>query len=335
MELGTENAAPSATWTGVTVGGTPLRVTGLELQNNGLRGRLPRTALLELTKLTSLDLSDNDGLRGTVPDLSGIDVLATVDLEGTRIERGATAAARTWLAGLGTGFTPGEAPAAVAGADPVGRVTVSVAATGASAPAGATYQLTLTCGSPIQISLAAGGSYSTDVPNGTSCSLTAADSRGASRVTGLFSFLIVNGPVFRSVTFTHPAAPVVVDPPADDGTGDGTDDDSMDEDPVEEEPEDEEPVEEEPVEEEPDPNPQLEAELVVGNEFVAWSGETTLIAEAVRGLTLEVTAVYRWDSRTQRWQSWFPNAEGLGVNTLAAFEPRNIYGIYARERDAN
>lgn len=340
VDLGTENAAPSATWTGVTVGGTPLRVTGLALPNNGLNGRLPRTALAELTRLTSLDLSNNDRLRGTVPDLSGIDVLATVDLEGTRVERGANRAARDWLAGLGASFTPGDAPAVVSGADPIGRVTVSVAATGASAPAGATYTLTLTCGgSPIQIALAAGGSYSTDVPNGSTCSLTATDQRGASRVSGLVSFFTVNGPVFRSVVFTHPAAAVVVDPPAGetpaDGTEDPADEDPAEEDPVEEEPE-EEPVEEEPVEEEPvDPNPQLEAELVAGSEFVAWSGETTPIAEAVRGLTLEVTAVYRWDSRAQRWDSWFPDAEGLGVNTLANFVPNGIYGIYARERAAN
>lgn len=341
VDLGTENAAPSATWTGVTVGGTPLRVTGLELNNNNLRGRLPRTALAELTKLTSLVLSNNDRLTGTVPDLSGIDVLAALNLEGTRIERGANRAARDWLATvLGAGFTPGEAPAVVAGADPIGRVTVSVAATGASAPAGATYTLTLTCGgSPIQIALAAGGSYSTDVPNGSTCSLTATDQRGASRVSGLVSFFTVNGPVFRSVVFTHPAAAVVVDPPAgetpadgtEDPADDGTDDDSMEEEPADEEPADEDPVEEEPV----DPNPQLEAELVAGSEFVAWSGDTTPIAEAVRGLTLEVTAVYRWDSRAQRWDSWFPNAEGLGVNTLANFVPNGIYGIYARERNGN
>ena len=180
------------------------------------------------------------------------------------------------------------------------------------------------------------------MPNGSTCSLTAAESHGATRVSGLFSFLGVNGPVFRSVVFTHPAAPAgggggapPADTPADDGTEDPADDETMDEDPADEEPADDETMDEEPAEEEVDPNPQLEAELVAGSEFVAWSGAATPIAEAVRGLTLEVTAVYRWDSRAQRWDSWFPNAEGLGVNTLANFVPNGIYGIYARERNGN
>ncbi len=336
VDLGTVNGPPSAVWTGVTVGGTPLRVTGLSLPNNGLRGRLPGTALAELTRLTSLDLSDNDRLTGTVPDLSAT-ALATLDLEGTRIERGANRAAREWLASPGLTFTPGDAPRSVgSSAAPPGSVTVSVAATGATAPAGATYLLRLACGAySFDIALAAGGSYTAPVDNGSSCALTATESRGASRVSGLFGFLGVNGPVFRAVVFTHPAAP------ADDGEeGDPAEDEPGEEepgeeDPVEEEPE-EEPVEEEPVEEEPvDPNPQLEAELVIGNTYVAWSGESTPVAEAVRGLTLRVTAIYRWDARGQRWLSWFPNAEGLGVNTLATLEPRGIYGIYAQERARN
>ena len=320
-----QGGTPDNTWRGVTVASA--RVTQLSLPNNGLRGRIP-TQLAELTKLTTLDLSDNQQLRGSVPDLSAT-ALATLDLEGTRIERGANSAARAWLATLGAMFTPGEAPPPVVSGGPAGSVTVTVLAAGA-APAGVTYQLTLNCGGPVQIALGAGGSYSTGIPNGSVCSLTATENRGASRVTGESSFFTVNGPVSRTVTFTHPDTPPV-DVPADDGTGDdpddGTDDDSMEEEPV-----DEDPVDEDPAGDEPDPNPQLEAELVVGSEFVAWNSGTTPIAEAVRGLTLEVTAVYRWDARTQRWQSWFPNAENLGVNTLAAFERNGIYGIFAAAR---
>ena len=307
----TQGATPTAAWNGVTVASA--RVTELDLNNNGLRGRIP-AQLAELTKLTTLDLSDNNQLRGFIPDLSGTAV-SSLDLEGTNVEYGANSAARAWLATLGMNFTPGDAPVVVGSTAPSGSVTVSVSAAG-NAPAGITYQLTLSCGgSAFQIALAAGGNYNTPVANGSSCSLSATDSQGASSVSGEFSFLVVNGPVFRTVVFTHPA-----ETPADDGM----DDDAMDEEPVDDDSMDEEPAVE--------PNPQLEAEIVIGNAFVAWEGEATPVAEAVAGLTLRVTAVYRWDARSQRWHSWFPNAEGLGVNTIDSFEQGSIYGVYAQER---
>ena len=303
---------PSATnaWHGVTLGGTPMRVTVLSLPNNGLRGRIP-AQLNELTKLTSLDLSGNR-LSGSVPDLSGTAV-ATLDLEGTNVEYGANRAARAWLATLGAMFTPGDAPVVVSGGPP-GGVTVQVSAAG-TAPAGVTYQLTLSCGGgSFQVALRAGQSYNSPVANGSVCSLTATDNQGAARVSGESSFFTVNGPVYRTVVFTH-----VADDPAD---GDPADD-AMDEEPMDGEDEEEPAVE---------PNPQLEAEIVIGNAFVAWEGEATPVAEAVAGLTLRVTAVYRWDARSQRWHSWFPNAEGLGVNTIDSFEQGSIYGVYAQER---
>ena len=306
---------PSATnaWHGVTLGGTPMRVTVLSLPNNGLRGRIP-AQLAELTKLTDLDLSGNQQLRGSVPDLSAT-ALATLDLEGTNVEYGANRAARDWLATLGAMFTPGEAPPPVVSGGPSGSVTVQVSAAG-TAPAGITYQLTLNCGGgSFQVALRAGESYNSPVTNGSVCSLTATDNQGAARVSGESSFFTVNGPVYRTVVFTH-----VAEETPDDGD---PADDAMDEEPMDGE------DEEEPAAE---PNPQLEAEIVIGNAFVAWEGETTPVAEAVAGLTLRVTAVYRWDARAQRWHSWFPNAEGLGVNTIDSFEQGSIYGVYAQER---
>ena len=58
------------TWHGVTV--TSGRVTDLSLSNNGLSGTIPD--LSDLTALEWLDLSDN-GLSGTIPDLSGLTAL--------------------------------------------------------------------------------------------------------------------------------------------------------------------------------------------------------------------------------------------------------------------
>ena len=56
-------------WTGVTVSGTPQRVTALRLGAQGLAGPLP-AALGELTHLTALDLRGN-ALSGDVPDALG------------------------------------------------------------------------------------------------------------------------------------------------------------------------------------------------------------------------------------------------------------------------
>ena len=330
VELGvhTPQAALSA-WHGVTVTGG--RVTALALADNGLRGRIP-ASLGDLTRLTSLDLSGNQRLSGTVPEtLAQAPMLATVNLENTRVARGATRATNDWLAGIGT-FTPGRAPSGV-GTPPPPVVTVNVAARGATAPAGAMYGLTLECGAyEFMISLSAGGSYSTEVGRGESCSLAATERRGATRVSGEFQFRTITGSTGFTVTFTHPAAPSggtgapgTGAPPADSGT---TDEDPATEDPATEDPADEEPVDEALAAAVED----LDEELVIGSAFVAWSGESTPVAEAVEALSLRVTAVYWWDSAEQRWLSWFPNAEGLGVNTLATLENRGIYGIFASER---
>ncbi len=69
-------------WRGVTLGGTPKRVTGLDLSDNRLTGSIP-TQLVGLTALTALDLSGNTlsgdlpaGLRDMPP------TLATLHLAG-------------------------------------------------------------------------------------------------------------------------------------------------------------------------------------------------------------------------------------------------------------
>ena len=38
------------------------------------------------------------------------------------------------------------------------------------------------------------------------------------------------------------------------------------------------------------------------------------------------TAVYFWDAAAQRWLTWFPDADALGVNTLTSFRQGGTYG---------
>ena len=73
-----------AQWEGVTTGGTPRRVTGLELSDKSLGGEIP-SGLGRLTALTTLDLSANR-LTGAVPaELSGLTALTTLRLSGNRV----------------------------------------------------------------------------------------------------------------------------------------------------------------------------------------------------------------------------------------------------------
>ena len=73
-----------AQWEGVTTGGTPNRVTGLELPDKSLGGEIP-SGLGSLTALTTLDLSANR-LTGAVPaELSGLTELRTLRLSGNRV----------------------------------------------------------------------------------------------------------------------------------------------------------------------------------------------------------------------------------------------------------
>ncbi len=71
-------------WTGVTVGGTPQRVTALRLGAQGLTGPVP-AALGDLTQLTALDLRGN-ALTGAVPaELGALARLTDLHLAGTRL----------------------------------------------------------------------------------------------------------------------------------------------------------------------------------------------------------------------------------------------------------
>ena len=71
-------------WTGVSVGGTPQRVTGLRLGAQGLTGPVP-AALGDLPHLTALDLRGN-ALTGEVPaELGALTRLTDLHLAGTRL----------------------------------------------------------------------------------------------------------------------------------------------------------------------------------------------------------------------------------------------------------
>ena len=76
---------PMSEWMGVTVSGTPQRVTGLNLADVGLDGQL--SGLLgNLTGLTELDLSGN-ALTGMLPSKLGrLTALTNVSLSGTDLE---------------------------------------------------------------------------------------------------------------------------------------------------------------------------------------------------------------------------------------------------------
>ena len=68
---------------GVTTGGTPSRVTGLDLSSKKLAGTIP-AALGTLTALTTLDLSSNK-LAGTIPaELGSLARLSTLGLSGNQ-----------------------------------------------------------------------------------------------------------------------------------------------------------------------------------------------------------------------------------------------------------
>ena len=73
-----------SSWTGVTTGGTPTRVTGLNLASTSLSGRIP-AEIGRLFALTTLDLSGNS-LTGDVPaELGWLDQLTELRLSGNAL----------------------------------------------------------------------------------------------------------------------------------------------------------------------------------------------------------------------------------------------------------
>ena len=63
-------STPIEQWEGVSISGTPRRVTGLNLMDRGLSGTIP-DALGGLSMLTRLNLRTNPGLSGEIPDALG------------------------------------------------------------------------------------------------------------------------------------------------------------------------------------------------------------------------------------------------------------------------
>lgn len=318
----------------------------LRLHENQLTGGIP-VALADMDALRSLVLSDNP-LGGGIPDLSALaDTLKWLYLDNTalsgRIPEEMTvltnlstllldgnpglrcvayddATMRRWLNGIrampygrvSVPICPPPPPVIVL--PPYANVTLSVAVQG-NAPAEAAYGLLLSCGHlSFAPALSVGQSYNAPVPDGSVCSLAATDSQGAASVAGEFAGNLVSGGLAATVTFTFP-----------DEQGE---EEALDE-----------------TTEEEQPTPQLERELVTGTTSVRWrasetpDGETPPVVEpsmpvvdAVAGLSLRVTAVYRWDATAQAWRSWFPDGDDAGVNTLSAFEPDGTYTIFAEER---
>ncbi len=71
----------------------------------------------------------------------------------------------------------------------------------------------------------------------------------------------------------------------------------------------------------------LDQDLVEGGAtIIAWTFKDTPVENVV--VDLDVTAIYYWDAAAQAWRSWFPGAEGLGVNTLTQMEMDAIYAVY-------
>ena len=71
-------------WTGVTIGGTPQRATGVDLSSSSLNGSIP-DGLGDLSALTTLDLSSNQ-LTGAIPaSLGALSDLSTLRLSGNSL----------------------------------------------------------------------------------------------------------------------------------------------------------------------------------------------------------------------------------------------------------
>ena len=68
----------------------------------------------------------------------------------------------------------------------------------------------------------------------------------------------------------------------------------------------------------------VDVPLARGSTVIAWPGTRRALNDGWRSLA---SAIYAWDAGRQRWLSWFPGGDALGVNTLRTFEPGGIYVI--------
>ena len=93
---------PIADWDGVTVNGTPLRVTRLILPRRQLSGEIP-SELGNLTNLQRLYLNDNSGLSGPLPgSFTGLTSLTHLDLSGTGVCAPTDTSFQAWLESIAT-----------------------------------------------------------------------------------------------------------------------------------------------------------------------------------------------------------------------------------------
>ena len=83
--LNWSEAVPIVSWDGITIGGSPMRVTRLSLRQRRLSGTIP-PELSKLTELSSLDLNGNR-LTGEIPaDLGRLSKLAALHLHDNRLQ---------------------------------------------------------------------------------------------------------------------------------------------------------------------------------------------------------------------------------------------------------
>ena len=119
---------PMSQWQGVTLGGTPKRVTGLDRSEEGLAGQIP-SSLDRLTGLQTLDMSDN-GLTGSIPSRIGnLTGLETLDLSGNGLT-GEIPSSLSGLAALGTldlgdNGLEGEIPSSLGSATSLGKLDLN------------------------------------------------------------------------------------------------------------------------------------------------------------------------------------------------------------------
>jgi Leucine-rich repeat (LRR) protein len=69
-------------WEGISVNNG--RVIKIEIQNNGLKGRIPEE-INDLTGLAILRLSNNNELMGPLPEVDSLQILAVIDLRGSNL----------------------------------------------------------------------------------------------------------------------------------------------------------------------------------------------------------------------------------------------------------